>query len=139
MFFLRFFLKKKKILKKLLQRFFKFSLIGLILNVGSILAGMFLLGVLKTPLYITYISLYIIVIGFSYILNAKYTFKANLNRKTAIFYYINYGVSFILSLIILKIFRDTLDWENYIIGILPMPFAVLWNFTVSYFVFKIKS
>ena len=124
---------------KLFNKLFKFSLIGLSLNTGSIIVGMFLLGVLKTPLYPTYISLYIIVVGISYILNAKFTFNAVPNRNAVSLYYMNYFFSFLLSILLLNFFRENLDWENYIIGVLPMPFVVIWNFTLTHFIFKLKN
>ena len=73
----------------------------------------------------------------SYILNAKFTFNAVPNRNAASLYYMNYFVSFILSILLLKFFRENLDWGNYIIGVLPMPFVVSWNFIITYFIFKL--
>ncbi len=108
------------------------------LNLCSISIGTFFLGVLKTPLYPTYIILYVIVVGASYLLNAKYTFREAINRKGASLYYMNYFFSFLLSIFLLKYFRENLDWENYIIGVLPMPFVVIWNFTINHFIFKVK-
>jgi phosphoserine phosphatase/putative flippase GtrA len=128
----------KNSLQKIIYRLSSFSLIGILITVGSLILSIFLLGVLKTPLYATYIFVYLGSIGLSYILNAKVTFKTAPNRRSALLYFFNYGISLLLGLFLLKIFREKLNWENYMIGIMPIPFTFCWNFTISHLIFKIK-
>ena len=118
------------------SRFLSFSAIGLGITLTSILISSFFLGVLKTPLYLTYVVMYLLTIEVSYILNVKYTFKTKKDIKSNVLFYINYGISFIIGYILLKIFRNNLIWDNVIIRILPIPIQFAWNFLFSHLILK---
>jgi len=126
----------KSCFHKLYYKIISFSLIGGIITILSILVSTFLLKVVRTPLYPTYIIVYISTIGLSYVLNAKITFKAKKTIKSVFLYYLTYGLSFLLGLGLLFLFRENLKWDNYVIGLLPIPFTFAFNYIVSHFIFK---
>jgi len=122
--------------KGLANRFIRFSLVGVIISISSISISTFLLAILKTNLYYTYVGMYLISLAASYLLNARYTFKAKKDVRSGLLYFINYGISFVFGLFLLKVFRSILPYENYIIGLMPIPFQLLWNFGFSHFIFR---
>jgi len=122
-------------LRGFFKRFFSFSIIGLSLTVSTIIISTLCLAILKTELYLTYFLMYTSSIVTSYLLNAKYTYKARKGFSSFLMFVMNYGVSFLLGLLLLKLFRTTLDYPNFIIGLLPIPFQFIWNFIFSHFTF----
>ncbi len=123
-------------LKKIAGRFLKFANVGIFVTITSLLLSFFFLKVVGTPLIPTYIILYLTMIGFSYILNSRYTFKAKSNLRRMVLYYMSYGISMLLGISLLFLFRKTLPFENWILAYLVIPFTLSSNFILSSLIFK---
>ena len=111
-------------------------------SVGAISAGLSLclnfifLKFLQTPLYPTYIIIYLLTIFNSFYFNSKITFGTALNIKNLIKYYIVYGTSLLLGVALLALFQWIITLETWIYPFLVAPFTVLWNFNWASVVLK---
>ena len=108
----------------------KFSLIGILVTVTSLLLSYYFLEIKKTSLYETYIAIYLSTITLSYILNSKYTFKVKFSCKK----YLNYNLAYISGMVIgilcLTIYKSLLSFDNWILAYMVLPITFLWNFTI---------
>ena len=126
------------ILKRNFKRFLGFSIIGVIVTLISMSLTYFFLGIIRTPLYITYISIYIFTIFLSYILNSRIIFKSGKSIKKMIQYYGVYLAGMLLGVFVLRFYKDILPFENYILSYLVIPITLTWNYSMSTLVFKKK-
>jgi putative flippase GtrA len=117
-----------KPIRLLVERFLKFATVGAISTASSLTANFVLLKYFQTPLYTTYICVYVSAILFSYFLNTRYTFKTKRNWKDLIFYYMIYFTSMGLGVSLLRLYRWLLPFENWVLPFLVFPFTMLWNF-----------
>lgn len=122
--------------KDKLWSLFSFFKIGAFVTILSLALSFFFLKIVGTPLIPTYIALYVTTIFISFLLNAKYTFKAKKSTKRLIFYYGSYGLTMLLGVVLLRIFRTYLPFENWILAYLVIPFTMTSNFTLSSLIFK---
>ncbi len=122
-----------------LKRFLRFSQVGIVVTLLSMALSFFFLKIIGTPLIITYVFLYMVMIFLSYLLNSFYTFKAGRNMKKLLLYYSSYAVSMIVGVILLSIFKKTLPFENWILAYLVIPFTMTINFLLSSRIFKKKD
>ncbi len=132
--------EEKKSWNNLLNLFLKFGTVGVMMTVFSLSAQFILLKYFLTPLIPTYICVYIISVSISYILNSYYTFKSYLKWERLLKYFAVYLTSMVLGIILLKIYRATLPFENQILPFLVVPFTMSLNFIlVSRFLKKEKE
>jgi len=105
----------------------------------SMIVSYVLLGILETPLYITYVSVYFVSILLSYYLNVKFVFKAR-NHYTKLIQYAGVYISgMIIGMLCLKILEINLSLENWILAFMVIPITLIWNFTFSYLILQERS
>ncbi len=126
-------------INKVLNKFFKFAQVGVLITLLSMILSFFFLKIIGTPLIPTYILLYITMIYASYLLNARYTFKVKGNFRKLFVYYGSYGITMVLGIGLLSIFRIVLPFENWVLSYLVIPFTLTLNFVFSTFVFKTRK
>jgi putative flippase GtrA len=114
-----------------------FSAVGMISSLLSLLLIYIFLKLFRTPLFATYISIYIVTILLSYIINSIFVFKSSLSMKKGIKYSMIYLTGMLLGTFLLWIFKKITLFENYILGYLTLPFTMVWNFALSYKLFKL--
>ena len=129
---------EKRLIRKHLLRFTKFAKVGLFVTLLSLALSFFFLKIIGTPLIGTYIILYLSMIILSFLLNAKYTFQSSYNIKKLFLYYGSYGISMLLGVLLLSIFKKILPFENWVLAYLVIPFTMTSNFLLSSFIFKNK-
>jgi len=62
---------------------------------------------------LAYVVSYVIGVALAYFINAEYVFKQTLNQKALILFTLTYVVQFLITLVLLKFFVDSLgipDW-----------------------------
>ncbi len=116
--------------KKLLLSFSGFSVVGIIVTLLSLLLIYIFIGILNTPLYISYVSIYLFSIFVSYLLNLKFVFKVKKSRNSIITYYLIYGSSLLIGLITLRIYKIFIPLEDLINTYMVIPVTLVWNFTM---------
>lgn len=126
-------------IKAIVIRFFKFAQVGIFVTILSLILSFICLKIIGTPLIITYVLLYITMIFLSFLLNSLYTFKSKRNLPRMLLYYASYLFSMLLGIVLLKIFRKNLPWENWVLAYLVIPFTMASNFTLSSLIFKRKN
>ncbi|TVR78495.1 MAG: hypothetical protein EA412_08650 [Chitinophagaceae bacterium] len=118
------------------KKFAGFSKVGIFVTILSLLLSFFFLEILKTPLIPTYIALYLTMISLSFYLNSTYVFKRKFNFKTFLYYYIAYGITMLLGVLLLSIFKKTIPLSNWMLAYLVIPFTMTSNFIMLNIVFK---
>jgi putative flippase GtrA len=113
-----------------------FSVIGLITTLISLLMIFVFLKILKTPLIVTYVSIYTASILLSFILNSVFVFKSILSIKNGVKYFLIYFSGMLLGTLLLWVFKKIIPLENYILGYLVLPFTMVWNFSFSFLLLK---
>ena len=116
------------IAQKLIQLFLKFSTVGAFTTSLSILIYYILLDRLDFPLYSTYISVYLLMVLVSYLLNSLFTFKKEIRIKDSIYYQAVYGLGLLVGLGLLYVFQRLLPFSNFILTVLIIPPRVLLTF-----------
>ncbi len=113
-----------------------FTLVGIFINILSLLLVFIFLNLLNTPLIITYIGIYLGTLILSFILNSVLVFKSGLSLTNGVKYLIVYLSGMLFGALLLWYFKKTLEFENYILGYLVLPFTTAWNFSFSYLILK---
>ncbi|MDA3866200.1 MAG: GtrA family protein [Salinivirgaceae bacterium] len=131
-------IKKEKWRSKL-GIFAKFFKVGVFVTLLSMSLTFVFLKIIGTPLIPTYILLYLSMIFLSFLLNSKYTFKSKRSLKRLILYYGSYGISMLIGVGLLALFKATLPFENWILAYMVIPFTMTSNFTLSSLIFKNKN
>jgi putative flippase GtrA len=121
-----------------IRELFKFSLVGIIITLLSLVLSYLFLELLKTPLVPTYILLYISTIFLSYKLNAVFTFKARQDLSGLIKFYGVYLIGLVLGSVLVVLFRKWFPFTNWVISIMVLPFTTLSNYILSALIFKNK-
>ena len=129
----------KTLISKSINKFFKFTQVGVFITFISLLLSFFFLKIIKTPLISTYVILYVVMIIFSFILNSYYTFKTKATSFKLLLYFGSYGISMLLGVFLLSFFRRVLPFENWILAYFVIPFTMFSNFMLSVFLFKVKK
>lgn len=81
-----------------------------------------------------------VTILLSFLLNSVFVFKSGLSFSNSIKYMIIYISGMLLGVLLLWILKKITPFENYILGYLAIPFTMVWNFSLSYKLFKpVKS
>ena len=127
------------IFKNKIKKFFGFSLVGGFVTLLSLALTYVFLGIIKTPLYLTYVGIYLFTIFISYLLNSKLVFKVKTSFKQSLLYYIAYISGMIIGVLVLKLYKVTLPFENWILAYLVLPVTITWNFIMASIVLKRKE
>lgn len=114
--------------KLLLLKFSGFSMVGLFVTLLSLLLIYIFIGVLETPLYLSYIVIYAFSIFISYLLNLKYVFKMHYSTRRTLTYFLIYGSSLIIGIIALKIYKHIFPFKDWLLAYLVIPITLSWNF-----------
>jgi len=111
-----------------LWKYLKFLSVGMITTFVSLSTQFILLKYYKTPLLLTYVVVYSSTILLSYLLNSILTFQSKVSFKKAVLYFCIYFSSMGLGVVLLKIYRYSLPFENWVLPFLVIPFTMTWNF-----------
>jgi putative flippase GtrA len=114
-----------------IRRLSSFSLIGGLVTLVSTTSNIVLLKYFNTPLILTYVCVYCAAITLSYLLNSIYTFRSGLSIRKMLLYFCVYLSAMGLGVVLLKIFRALLPFENWVLPLLVLPFTAMWNFSLS--------
>lgn len=117
--------------RQLIKKFSGFSIVGGFVTVLGLVLSYFFLKIMRTPLYLTYVTLYLATILLSYFLNTKYVFKVKKDFRQSIKYFVVYAMGMIIGVIVLNIFKETLPFENWVLAYLVLPVTMLCNFILA--------
>ena len=124
---------------RILIKFTRFSSVGVFVTLLSLSLTFIFLKLIDTPLYLTYGCIYFVTILISYYLNVRFTFKAEHSWLKLVLYFAVYLSGMGVGLVMLRIYKHTLPFENYILSYMVIPVTMSWNFILSYFVLKNKK
>jgi len=122
----------------LVQKLLKFGSIGGLMFLTTILLYFVAFEIFSLPLYTVYVTVFIITVSISYLLNSKYTFV----KKTSFLDYIKYLASYVfgmvLGLIALYLIKENFSsvsdfWASIIV---IAPRTLLNYFIVNKFVYQ---
>lgn len=125
--------------RKIATIFAGFSGVGVITTLISLGAIYVFLEILQTPLILTYSLIYFLTILLSYFLNSLFVFKSPLAMKKGIMYFLIYLSGMVIGIIVLWLLEKTLSYDAYILAYLVLPITMMWNFILSFYLFKSKS
>ena len=129
-------------LKKLIQQFIKFGLVGVSNTVISLACYYVLVYFNVHPVIANAVGFIASVIN-SYFWNSRYVFEDKTednNKKAFAKVVISYGVSFLLSTVLIELFVDVLHISKYIAPILRLVVTIPLNFFMNkIWAFKEKS
>jgi putative flippase GtrA len=114
-----------------IRRLSSFSIIGAVVTALSTGSNVVLLAFFHTPLILTYVCVYCTAITVSYILNSHLTFHSPLTAQKLMLYFGVYLSSMGIGVVLLKIYRALLPFENWVLPLLVLPFTALWNYSLS--------
>lgn len=121
----------KLFFERYLSKLLRFSTVGVVVTLTSLSLTFLFLKIIGTPLYITYILIYALTIFLSYILNLKWTFKSIHSKRKMIYYFLTYLSGMLLGVLVLKFYKSTLPFENWLLSYLVIPVTMTWNFFFS--------
>lgn len=122
-----------------LKRLPHFSLVGIIVTVVATCTNIVLLKYVQTPLILTWICVYAVAINLSYLLNSFLTFQSALSLERMALYYGIYLSSMSIGVVLLKVYRVLLPFENWVLPLLVLPVTATWNFCLSSVVLKRRA
>ncbi|MCC8358761.1 GtrA family protein [Salinimicrobium sediminilitoris] len=126
-------------IRKIIKYFAGFAGVGGIVTLISLIGIYIFIELFQFPLLITYIGIYSATILLSYLLNSLLVFKSSLNTKKGIKYIGIYLSGMILGVAVLWIFEKILPFDDYILAYAVIPITMIWNFVLSYLLFKPSS
>ena len=115
--------------KKTRKEFIKFAFIG-VLNT-SVFYLLYLLFLLLFHYIAAYVCAYGIAIGFSYLMNSRFTFEAPLSIKKALIFPVVYLVQFLVGLVVIRLCVDVLMFSPKISGLLAKGIVFPITFILS--------
>ncbi len=116
---------------KIVKQVGSFGVVGLTLTIGSLIVYYILLTVFELPLYPVYVCVYLVTVIFSYVLNAKYTFKKERNTKDLLKYGAIYIIGLMFGILLLKGIKYYTPVSNFIAVIFSIPPRILLTFLAS--------
>ena len=119
-----------------LNRLPHFSLVGATVTLVATGTNIVLLKYVHTPLVLTWVCVYAIAINLSYLRNSLVTFQSALSLRRMALYYGVYLSSMGIGVVLLKVYRALLPFENWVLPLLVLPATALWNFGLSSVVLK---
>lgn len=114
-----------------LKRLPHFSVVGAVVTCVATGTNIVLLKFFRTPLIVTWVCVYCVAINVSYFLNSVFTFQSALSVKRMILYYGVYLSSMGVGVVLLRIYRAVLPFENWVLPLLVLPVTAMWNFGFS--------
>jgi putative flippase GtrA len=125
--------------RKIATVFAGFSGVGVVTTLISLGAIYVFLEILQTPLILTYAIIYFLTILLSYFLNSLLVFKSPLAMKKGIKYFLIYLSGMLIGIVVLWLLKKTLSYDAYILAYLVLPVTMMWNFVLSFYLFKPNS
>ena len=113
-----------------------FSMVGAIVTVVATTTNIILLKYVQTPLILTWVCVYAVAVNLSYLLNSLVTFQSALSLERMAKYYGIYLSAMGIGVVLLKLYRALLPFENWILPLLVLPVTAMWNFCLSSVVLK---
>lgn len=127
----------KENVSKYVLKLSSYGLIGILVTTIAILGYYYFLEVLHFPLYPTYISIYLLGVFLSYILNIYFTFDSSFNLKSLSKFYLVYIFGFSVGLFLLFLLDFLFSTSDFINILLIIPPRVLLTFLLTdYLVFE---
>lgn len=114
-----------------IRRLSSFSIIGAVITALSTGSNIVLLAFFHTPLILTWVCVYCTAVTVSYILNSHLTFHSPLSAQKLMLYFGVYLSSMGIGVVLLKVYRALLPFENWVLPLLVLPFTALWNYGFS--------
>jgi len=114
-----------------IRRLSSFSIIGAVITALSTGSNIVLLAFFHTPLILTYVCVYCTAITVSYILNSHLTFHSPLSAQKLVLHFGAYLSSMGIGVVLLKVYRALLPFENWVLPLLVLPVTALWNYGFS--------
>ena len=132
---------KKFFSKDTLAEFFKFGIVGIINTLLSYGLSNLFYYIFKLHEQIVNIIVFVITVGISYLLNKKFVFKSSENSKKSIVkVYISYGITLILSAVLIHVEVRVLSVPYYLALIMNLCVTVPINYLLNkFFVFGNKK
>ncbi|SDR69369.1 GtrA-like protein [Gramella sp. MAR_2010_147] len=124
--------------RKLVSIFAGFSGVGVITTLISIGAIYLFIEVFQTPLILTYSIIYFSTILLSYFMNSLFVFKSPLELKKGLMYFLIYLSGMLIGVLMLGLLKNILTFEHFILAYIVLPLTMLWNFILSFYLFKSK-
>jgi putative flippase GtrA len=90
-----------------------------------------LLKVMGISPYLTYFLSYFTTILLSYYLNSRLVFNSGKSARNLVLYYMVYGISLLIGLATLYVYRLLLSWDDLLLNYMVIPVTMAWNFLVS--------
>lgn len=122
--------------RKIATIFAGFSGVGVVTTLISLGAIYVFLEIFQTPLILTYAIIYFLTILLSYFLNSLLVFKSPLAMKKGIKYFIIYLSGMVVGILVLWLLKKTVSYDPYILAYLVLPVTMMWNFILSFYLFK---
>ncbi len=122
--------------RKIATIFAGFSGVGVITTLISLGAIYLFLEIFQTPLILTYAIIYFLTILLSYFLNSLFVFKSPLAMNKGIKYFLIYLSGMVIGIGVLWLLKKTLSYDAYILAYLVLPVTMMWNFVLSFYLFK---
>ncbi|MDB5273271.1 MAG: GtrA-like protein [Chitinophagaceae bacterium] len=113
-----------------------FSIVGVISTLFSMLLMYLFHNVFKWHYQVSYVASYIIPLFLSFILNSVFVFKSHKSIRNLVVYFSIYLSSMVTGMVLLKIFRAYLPFDETILSYLTLPVTMAQNFTLSHFLLK---
>lgn len=122
----------------LVQKLIKFSSIGGLMFLTTIILYFVAFEIFSLPLYAVYVSTFVLTVSISYILNSKYTFVKKTSFKDYIKYMASYVLGMALGLIALFLIKENFSSvSNFWASVLViLPRTLLNYFVVNKFVYQ---
>ena len=117
------------------MQFSQFLIVGGFVTLLSIALSYAFLKVIGTPLIITYILIYVATIFISYLLNAKYTFRAGRTLRSLFLFYGSYIFTLGFGTGLLAVMRRMLEFENWVLVFMVVPVTTIMNYLLSALIF----
>ncbi|MDA3882704.1 MAG: GtrA family protein [Bacteroidales bacterium] len=121
------FLLEYPIVKKIIG----FSFVGIFVTIVGMTLTFILLKIIGISPYLTYFISYFTTILLSYYLNSRLVFKSGKSARNLVLYYVVYGISMLIGLATLYIYRLLLNWDDLLLNYMVIPITMAWNFLVS--------
>ena len=115
-------------LKKIAYRLTGFSVIGAMSTLVSLLLIYLFIGILETPLFPSYVTIYIVTIYLSYHLNTRFVFKVNKSFFQAVKYFMAYGSGMLVGIVFISVFKRFYSLEDWVVSCFSIPVTTMWNF-----------
>lgn len=128
----KFNIKNKEDFYKVVKQFIKFGIVG-VSNTLLSLAIYYILIFINVNYLIANIIAFIISVLNAYYWNNKYVFKNNDNStfKKLIKVYLSYGITFVLSTVLLYVMVDLMNISKYIAPIINLLITIPLNFLLN--------